>query len=505
LESAGRFIILQSWSAHLAGDAEPIARRPSFFSTARTSYAMSRAPTAADTDPSPSAEITSARSPETGSDNQQRHATPPASRRSFLQTTSLGATAALAANPWSRTAHAAGIDSLRVGLIGCGGRGNGAAGNAMQADPAAQLTAIGDLFEPRVRSAQRNLERQLGEQFQVADDRAFHGFDAYKQVIDSGVDVVILATPPFFRPDHLEYAIERGCHVFCEKPVAVDPVGVDRVRRISKMAEQRGLNLVSGLCWRYDYGVRETMKRILDGQIGQILSIQENYLTGTLWSRGPNPDWTPMENQLQNWLYYRWLSGDHIAEQFIHSLDKALWMHHDVPPVMCCGTGGRQVRTGPQFGDVYDHFAVVYEWADGTRAHAYTRQMDGCFNETEDFAWGTKGHARVLANTIAGDQPWRYERPQGTPNMYDSEHNDLFQAIRQGKVINNGGYMCDSTLMAIMGREACYSGEKISWQDMLDSRQDLTPARLEFGEAPPVVVHQPGQYSFLSGPFERNS
>jgi myo-inositol 2-dehydrogenase / D-chiro-inositol 1-dehydrogenase len=396
----------------------------------------------------------------------------------------------------TRTVHAAGSDIIKVGLVGCGGRGNGAAKNAANADPGVRLTAIGDIFEDRLQLAKPVVMKSLGEQYAVEDDHCFSGWDAFDQVLNSGIDVVLLCTPPYFRPAQMEAAVKAGKHIFCEKPVAVDPVGVRSVMESSKNAAAKGLSLVSGLCWRYDAGVLETMKRLLDGAIGQITATQANYLTNTLWLRNPKPDWTPMHTQVLNWMYYRWLSGDHIVEQFIHSLDKALWLRKDVPPVRCYGMGGRQVRTEPEWGDVYDHFTVIYEWADGSRTTAITRQMDGCFNDVQDYIVGTDGTAKVIAHEIHSDQPWKYELPSGAKkqSMYDLEHVALFNSIREGKPINNGDYMCKSTLMAIMGREACYSGTAITWEEAMKSDQKLGPSVHFWGEAPEVEVRNPGKY-----------
>ena len=423
----------------------------------------------------------------------QEHVSP--SRRSFLQQSAVAGAVAL---PLAmRSVHAGADDTIKVGLIGCGGRGMGAASNALAADPGARLTAIADMFEDRLELAEKALSRQLGDRFQIAD-RKFFGFDAYQKVIDSGVDVVLLTSPPHFRPQHLEAAIKAGKHIFCEKPIACDPAGVRKVLELSKQAEEKNLNLVSGLCWRYDLGVKATIEKLLDGAIGDIVAIQENYLTGTLWQRARRDSWTDMHYQIYNWLYFRWLSGDHINEQFIHSLDKSLWLHRDEPPARCYGMGGRQCRTAAEFGDVYDHFYVVYEWADGTKTFAATRQMEGCFNETEDYVIGTKGTAKVLAHEIQGANPWKYkyEGPGNQPNMYDLEHVALFKAIRDGKPINNGKYMSYSTMMAIMGREACYSGQAITWDQAMNSKMDLTPPAYEFGPAPEVKVLQPGSYKF---------
>lgn len=419
------------------------------------------------------------------------------SRRKFLQTSSAAVAAGAITSMAPKAVHAQGSGTLKVGLIGCGGRGSGAAVNAMRADDNVSLTAMCDLFEDRLAQGKKLLQRQLKERFAVTDETSFSGFDGYKALLNTDVDVVILATTPHFRPQHLEAAIAAGKHVFCEKPVAVDPTGVRQVLETVRKAKEKDLSIVSGLCWRYDYGVRETMSRIKDGAVGDIRSIQENYLTGTLWHRGRKDDWSEMEYQQRNWMYFTWLSGDHIVEQHIHSLDKALWLMDDQPPVRAYGLGGRQVRTDDKWGHVFDHFSVVFEWANGVRCHAYTRQMPRCFNQTEDFVYGTKGSAKVLAHQIAdmdGKQTFKYKGPK--PSMYDVEHKELFAGIRSGNIINNGEYMSYSTLMAILGREVCYTGENISWEDAINSPMDLTPAAYEWGDVPVPAVAVPGATKF---------
>jgi predicted dehydrogenase len=403
----------------------------------------------------------------------------------------------------ARSVHAAGSDIIKVGLVGCGGRGSGAAKNAMNAERGVQLTAMADIFEDRLQRGRQAIEKsakELDGQFAVKDENCFSGWDCYDKLLESGVDVVLLCTPPQFRPMQMEKAVAAGKHIFCEKPVAVDPVGVRRVMAASQAAAEKKLSLVSGLCWRYDLGVLATMERLLGGAIGKIIASQANYLTGTLWLRSPEPDWTPMHVQVLNWMYYRWLSGDHIVEQFIHSLDKALWLRQDEPPTRCYGQGGRQVRTSADYGDVYDHFTVIYEWADGSKTFASTRQMAGCFNETQDYVFGTDGTAKILAHEIQGKQPWKYEYGgQGAkPSMYDLEHIALFKSIREGRPLNNGDYMCKSTLMAILGREACYSGKTITWEEAMTSQQSLGTSDYRWGEAPEVAVRNPGSYQALS-------
>lgn len=416
------------------------------------------------------------------------------SRRQFVQTATAAAVVGAAVTPSAAPAfvHNSVDDTLKVALIGCGGRGAGAAVNAVRADAGAKITVLCDAFQDRIDHARQVLANQIGDQFDVADDRCFTGFDGYKQVMESDVDVVLLCSTPHFRPAHLAAAVEAGKHIFCEKPVAVDAPGVRSVLETSKKAEEKGLNLVSGLCWRYDLGVLETMKRIQDGAIGEIRSIQENYLTGTLWHRGNDPTWSRMEYEMRNWLYFTWLSGDHIAEQHIHSLDKALWLMGDTPPVRAFGLGGRQVRTEEQWGNIYDHFAVCFEWANGVKTYAYTRQMAGCYNDVEDYVVGTKGSAQILKNEIVNSEgTWRYKGP--TPSMYDVEHQRLFAAIRSGTPINNGTYMSYSTLMAILGREACYTGKSITWDEMMASDVVLGPTTYEWGDVPPSKIAMPGQ------------
>lgn len=424
-----------------------------------------------------------------------------ATRRDFLKTSSAAAAAGtLAASLGSVPAvHAQGSDAVNVALIGCGGRGSQAAINAMRADPQNRLTVMADLFPDRLAQSKQGLVRQLDQQFRVTDETSFTGFDAYKRVMESDVKVVLLCTTPHFRPLHLKAAIDAGKHVFCEKPVAVDAPGVRSVLKTSEEAKTKNLAIVSGLCWRYDLGVRETIKRIQDGAIGDIIAIQENYLTGTLWHRGRKPEWSEMEYQLRNWLYFTWLSGDHNVEQHIHSLDKALWLMGDQPPVAAVGMGGRQVRTSAEYGNIYDHHAVVYEWANGVRVFSFTRQMAECATETEDIILGTKGQARVIRHEItAGGETWKYRGDK--PSMYDVEHVELFKSIKDGKPINNGLYMSYSTLLAIMGRMATYTGKRVTWDEALNSTLDLTPKSYAWGpvELPPEAqnVAMPGRTKF---------
>jgi predicted dehydrogenase len=414
------------------------------------------------------------------------------SRRDFLKAsaaTVVGAT--LASAP---PVHAAGSDELRVGLIGCGGRGTGAAEQCVSAGPNVKLVAMGDMFLDRLERSRKVLRENVGDKCAVKDENCFFGFDAYKGVLASGVDVVCLATPPHFRPAHIKAAVEAGKHIFAEKPVAVDAPGVRSVLASCLEAKRKGLAVVSGLCWRYHYGMRETFKRIHDGGVGDIVAMQCSYNTGPLWKHDRQPGWSDMEWQLRNWLYFTWLSGDHNVEQHIHSLDKMAWAMRDEYPVRAIGLGGRQVRTEPEYGHIFDHHAVVYEYANGVKAFSFCRQQANCHNDVSDHIMGTKGTCDVMKHRITGPQSWQYPPRQAKqdPSMYQIEHNELIASIRAGKPINDGDWMTKSTLLAIMGRMATYTGQLITWEMALNSQEDLTPEQYEFGPLPVPPVAKPG-------------
>jgi predicted dehydrogenase len=325
----------------------------------------------------------------------------------------------------------------------------------------------------------------------------FSGFDAYKQVVDSGVDVVLLAEPPHFRPQHLAYAIAAGKHAFVEKPIAVDAPGVRSVVESRQLAGRKGLAVVSGLCWRYDPGVQETMRHVIeDRAIGDIVAIRSCYNTGTLWHRGDKPTWSRMEYQIRNWLYHTWLSGDHIVEQAVHSLDKVAWLQGDKSPVRAFGTGGRQQRTGAEFGDIFDHHSVFFEFPSGVQAAFMCRQQDHCTGYVDEFVLGTKGTAQILEHRIEGEHPWHFEGPK--VDMYDREHVALFDSIRKGPPINNGHYLTNSTMLAIMGRMCTYTGEALHWDECYTNNERLGPQEYAWNDdVPKSVVAVPGVTKFL--------
>jgi myo-inositol 2-dehydrogenase / D-chiro-inositol 1-dehydrogenase len=419
-----------------------------------------------------------------------------ASRRDFLRTSSALAAAGTLAGALSigQSAYAAGNDVLKIGLVGCGGRGSGAAANALEADPNCKLVAMADLFGDRLESSLENLKQQYPDRVVVDKDHRFLGFDSGKKLIASGVDVVILGEPPHFRPENLKAAVAANKHIFCEKPVAVDAPGVRSILATVEEAKKKNLNIVSGLCWRYDVGVVETMKRVLDGAVGEIISIQENYMAGPNSYRPRQPGWSEMEYQMRNWQFFVWLCGDFNNEQHVHSLDKAAWALGEATPLRAWGIGGRQCR---EQGDVYDHHAVTYEYPGGVHVHSYCRQIPGCPWDVSDIVFGTKGRANVLDRYIMdekGKKTWRYKGAPAGAHMYTAEHQKLFAAIRSGQTINNGLYMANSTMMAILGRMVNYTGQTITWEDALNSKQTLVPAKYAMDAEPPTLPGKDGKY-----------
>ncbi len=415
-------------------------------------------------------------------------------RRDFLHASSAAMIATVAA---SGTALAAKKETLRVGLIGCGGRGTGAARQALNADPDAVLYAMADVFEDQLESSFAKLsESGVGDRVRVKEKRKYVGFDAYQGVIDT-CDVVLLTTPPAFRPLHLEAAVEAGKHLFVEKPIAVDAPGVRSVMASCRSARGKGINVVSGLCYRYEFAKRATMQRVHDGEIGDILALQATYNTGALWHKGRKPAWSELEFQMRNWLYFDWLSGDHINEQHIHSLDKLAWAM-DGYPVKATSSGGRIVRTGAEYGNVYDHFNTVYEWSNGIKGFSSCRQWANAQTDVSDHVFGSKGTAHLQQHRIDrhDGSVWQH-RKDPSDDMYQNEHDALFAAIRSGEPINDGEIMCNSTLMAIMGRMSAYTGRTVTWDEALHSKLDLTPSGYERGVVSVPEVSRPGITKFV--------
>jgi myo-inositol 2-dehydrogenase/D-chiro-inositol 1-dehydrogenase len=424
-------------------------------------------------------------------------------RRDFVKTAAAvgaaGSIAGLAMPVWG--AAPAG-DRLKVGLIGCGGRGTGAANQAINADPGVMLWSMGDVYEDRLKNSYNGLKNQHGTRVMVDQERQFVGFDAIDKVLESGVDVVILATPPGFRPDHLEKAVAAKKHVFCEKPMATDMPGLRRVMESAKKAKGQGTQLMSGFCWRYSLPERAMYGEINDGALGEIESIHSTYHTGPLGTRARTPEMTDMDFQLRNWQHQNWLSGDIIVEQAVHSVDKMNWAMGNKPPVKATALAGRGLREGPERGDIFDHFAVIYEWENGARGFLTCRQVANCSNDNTDWIAGSKGIGYVngwaprQSNLKFNDGATTFRYKGETPSMYQNEHNELFKAIRDGELINDGDWMTQSVAMGLMGREAGYSGRTITWDEIMNSQKEIVPTDPKFGPRPAIVIPQPGVYKF---------
>ena len=390
--------------------------------------------------------------------------------------------------------------TLKVGLIGCGGRGTGAAFQALQADPDTVLTAMGDVFEDRLNESYQHLVNEAKDKVKVNNQHKFVGFDAYRKVIESGVDVVLLCTPPAFRPDHLMAAIDAGKHVFCEKPVAVDAPGVRKVLLAAKKAKDKKLALLSGFCLRYDFANRAIMQKIVKGDIGDIKAISTFRNGGELWHKPRQTGWSEMTNQMRNWYYYNWLSGDFIVEMTVHSLDMMSWAMGDQLPVKATGTGGRQVRTDEKYGNIYDHFAIEFEYASGVKGYHFARQQENTSSRNSVEILGTEGTAVInvsRSQEIKNKNPWKYNGP--TNDMYQTEHDEFFASIRNGKPMNDGEWMANSTLLAILGRMVAYTGQTITWEQALHSNEVLGPKTDDYSwnlhwDGPPIA--KPGITKF---------
>ena len=374
-------------------------------------------------------------------------------------------------------AEARGSNTIRVGLVGCGGRGSGAANDCVKSSPGVRIVALADAFEDRMSG--------LKNKYKVSNNRCFVGIDAYKKLMAlDNVDMVILATPPGFRPVQFAEAIRRGKHVFMEKPVAVCPAGIKMVIEASEKATEKGLAVVAGTQRRHEPQYIETMKRIHDGAIGEIVSAQCYWNQGGLWVNKRRPNQGDVEWQIRNWLYFAWLSGDHIVEQHVHNIDVINWAFNAFPDQVH-GLGGRQYRTGPEYGDIFDHFGIEFFYPGDVRTISTCRQIEGTTNRIGERVVGTKGISDCCG-TIEGENPWRYEGPN--PNPYVAEHADLIKSIRDGNPLNEGRRIAESTLCAIMGRESAYSRRqfKRSWFMSKCTLNLLPPDGLKLSDSKPV-------------------
>ncbi len=418
------------------------------------------------------------------------------SRRDFIRATgTIGAAALLSG---TNRMFAAGSDKLRVGLIGCGGRGTYDMTNCLKSAENVELVAMGDLFKGRMVNCRKQLTKRLGEKVKVTDDTCFAGWDAHKKVVSCDLDLVILTEPPHFRPEHLRVAVEAGKHVFMEKPVAVDPAGVRSVIESSQLADQKNLTIVAGTQSRRMAHLVEGMKRIRNGDIGEILGGQCVRIGGGMltWSQATKdrrPTWSDMEWQLRRWLFLTWLSGDFIVEMHVHNLDRVNWAL-GAHPVQCIGLGGRQVRTGPEYGNVYDHFTIEYEYPNGVRIEYMGAQMDKVTYRQDTRVVGTKGLAYLYSGNfiIEGEKPFKYDGPSPSPVI--KQHADQIAAIRGGKHLNEGKRIAESTMTCIMGRMSAYTGRALKWDwAMKASELDLSPSKYDFGDLPMRPVSMPGK------------
>ena len=408
-------------------------------------------------------------------------------RREFIGSASAAATgAALPAPPLGVQAE----ETIRVGIIGCGGRGSGAGDNVLEADPYTKIVAIADMFADRASRRREGLSKKYKDRATIDDSRFFIGFDAYKRLLDTDVQYVILAEPPGFRAQHFEAAVEAGKHVFLEKPVAVDPVGARRIIEAGKKARAKNLGVHASTENRHNWKMVETVKRIHEGQIGKVVAGRCFFNTGGLWKFDRKPGETDMEWQLRNWYYFDWLCGDHIVEQHVHELDVCHWVMKK-PPVRAIGMGGRAWRTDPVYGNIWDHFAVDFEFEDNVHIASYCRQWPNSDGKVEAYFAGTKGEAACYAGVITGENAWKYEGDRPNPHM--QEHRDFIASIRSGKPYNEAEQVAKSSLIAILGRTAAYTGKTVSWDDVMKSDQDLSPPKYEFGALPIRPVPVPGK------------
>ncbi|MGZ4886685.1 MAG: Gfo/Idh/MocA family protein [Candidatus Aminicenantales bacterium] len=410
-------------------------------------------------------------------------------RRDFIKTSAAASLAA--AIPAGLGLYAAGSDAIRVGVIGCGGRGTGATIDAVNSSPGVEILALFDPFQDRIDGSLKTLLEKVPAALKVKPEMCFTGLDGYKKLLAiKDINYIITAAPPGFRPLHLKAAIEAGKNVFMEKPVAVDPVGVRSIIASSDLASQKGLAIVAGTQRRHQARYLEVMRRIHEGAIGEVVGGQCYWNQGGLWVIKKTPQMTEMEWQCRNWLYFSWTSGDHIVEQHVHNIDVMNWAFR-ATPVKIMGMGGRQVRTAPEYGNIFDHFAVEFEYPNGARVMSMCRQIDGCADRVEEKIVGAKGSAMGYGE-ISGANAWKFEGDE--PNPYVVEHADLIASIRSGKPLNEGKRVAESTLCAIMGRMSAYTGRAISWDWAMNaSKLDLWPSKYEFGPNPVDPVAVPGK------------
>ena len=394
-------------------------------------------------------------------------------------------------------------NAITVGLVGCGGRGTGAASQALKADDYTELAAVADIDQGQVDQSLETLKKiqKIAGRVKVDPSKIHLGLDAYQKVIGSGVDVVLLATPPGFRPRHLAACIAAGKHVFCEKPVSTDGPGIRSVLQTVDLAKQKNLALVAGFCWRYNDMIVDTFKKVEDGAIGKLIAYYATYYTNPVKPMPPASTrpagMSDTEWQIRNWYNFVWLCGDSLVEQAVHSVDKVAWAMHDEPPVSCVGVGGRTIPA--EGGNIFDHFEVNYLYPNGVRAFVANRQTEGCYNENSDYLLGSEGTCTIGRGPtprIEGKEKWSWTGQKY--DMYQREHDALFASIRRNQPINDGKRLATSTLLAIMGRMAAYTGQQITWEQALNSQESLVPDKIDWSGSLAVAPRaMPGITKFV--------
>ena len=431
--------------------------------------------------------------------NKKKNPTGKTSRRDFVRrSTAAAAGAALVGNlSIARSAHARGSDLIKIALIGAGGRGRGAAVQALsnKAHANVKLVAIADAFKKSIDLTHDAVKQRCGDQVDVPESRRFAGLDGYQKAIDSGVDMVLLCTPPGFRPQQFEAAVEADKIIFAEKPLAVDAPGYRRIVAANKVAKQKGLPVAVGHHLRHEVKHLEIIKRIHDGAIGEVKFMRAYFNSSGVWTRPREPGETEMQYQVKNWYYFNWVGGDHIVEQHVHDLDVMNWIAKS-HPVEANGMGGRQVRISRDHGEIFDHHAIEFTYADGIKMFSYCRHIPACWNSFSEHAHGTKGYASIQGHGKAelfvdGKEPRKWERG---PDGHQLEHDDFFAAIDAGVPYNEIDTTVDSTMTAVMGRMATYSGKLVTWEDAVQSDLDLSPAEYTWDAQPQSKPGTDGVY-----------
>ncbi len=407
------------------------------------------------------------------------------SRRDFLKDSALAGAALAGGLTVERTAHAAGSDLIKIALVGCGGRGTGAAINALSTKANVKLVAMADAFQDRLDVSLRSIESRCKDRVDVPKERQFVGLDSYQKAIAAGVNMVLLCGPPGFRPAQFEAAVKAGKHVFLEKPVATDAPGVRKILAANQLAKRKRLAVGVGHHLRHEIKHKEIVRRIHDGAIGQVMFQRVYFNSSGVWVRKRLPGQSEMEYQVRNWYYFTWLSGDHIVEQHVHDLDVANWIKRSCP-VKANGMGGRQVRIGPDYGEIFDHHTVEFEYADGSRTFSFCRHIPNTWGSFSEHAHGTKGRAEIEGHGrsflyVDGQSPQKWDRG---PDGHQLEMDDLFAALTAGQPYNEGEHGATSSMTAILGRMATYSGQVVTWEQALNSKLDLSPAQLAWDAEP---------------------